>query len=293
MVIPASVTDRNGHYLDGLSACDFDLFDNGQARRVHVDTIGDGLAPVSLVVVVEANDLSSAALAKVRKVGAMISDAVVGANGEAALIEFSNRIRVVADFTSDSDTISNAFYELRFSDEKKARMLDAIAKAVDMLAKRPAPRRANILIIGETRDRGSETKLADVIRRTQVAGVTIYSLSYSSFLTPFTAKPGDYEPPDAGQPNYLAAVSNLARLAKKNTAATLVGATGGRHMSFETQSKLDNDLIGLGKEIHSRYLISFTPDVQAGSGFHRIEIRLKDRPDAVIRARPGYWAGQQ
>lgn len=88
VVVPASVTDRAGHSIDGLTAADFVVLDDGHARTVHVDTSDDALAPVSLVVAVESSDLSCAALAKIRKVGAMIPEAVVGDGGEAAIITF-------------------------------------------------------------------------------------------------------------------------------------------------------------------------------------------------------------
>lgn len=144
-------------------------------------------------------------------------------------------------------------------------------------------------VIGETRDRGSESKLGDLLNKLQRAGTTIYTLNYSAWLTPFTAKPGDYTPPNGGDANYAAAFTEIARLGKKNTVEALTRATGGRRIGFETQSKLENDLIGVGGEIHSRYLISFTPEQGERPSFHKVEVKVRDRPDAIVKARPGYW----
>jgi hypothetical protein len=119
----------------------------------------------------------------------------------------------------------------------------------------------------------------------QRTGVTIYSLTYSAYLTPFTTRASEYSPPSGS------IFTELTRLPKKNTVEALTTATGGRQMKFETKSKLENDLIRLGTEIHSRYLVSFTPDPAQTPSFHHLEVRIKDRPDAVVRARPGYWAG--
>lgn len=60
-------------------------------------------------------------------------------------------------------------------------------------------------------------------------------------------------------------------------------------LRFETQSKLENDLIRLGSEIHSRYVVSFTPEAQKVTTFHKIEMRIKDKPELAVRTRPGYW----
>jgi hypothetical protein len=89
----------------------------------------------------------------------------------------------------------------------------------------------------------------------------------------------------------LTAITETSRLAKQNTVEALTKVTGGRQFKFETKSKLENDLIRLGSEIHSRYFISFTPDLAQASSFHHLEVRIKDRPDAIIRTRPGYWTG--
>ena len=287
--IPTSVTDRNGHPIYGLTASDFIVLDNGSERTIQVDPNDSGLAPIALVVAIQTSDLSSAALAKIQKVGSMITGAVVGENGEVAVLSFDDDIKILQDFTNDANAVGNAFHALKQSDSSRARMLDAADDALGMLSSRPGARRPSILIIGETRDRGSKSKLADLLAKAQRTEVTIYSLNYSVWITPFTAKPDDYAPANDGGGNYLAAFTETARLAKKNTAEALTRATGGRRIGFETQSKLENDLMALGAEIHSRYLLSFTPEQDHHPAFHKVEVKIKDRPDAVIKARAGYW----
>jgi VWFA-related protein len=289
VTVPVSVADQRGGFIYGLNSSDFLLLDDGRARPVRVDIVDSGLAPIALVTLVQTNDISLSALAKIRKVGAMIPEAVVGANGEAAVLAFDDHIRVAQGFTTDADAISKAFRDFKPADNMGARMIDAVDEALKLLATRPGPRRANILIIGESRDRGSEEKLTDLIPKIQRTGVTIYSLTYSAYVTPFTIKPEEYQPTGGGP---LQAVTEIARLRKQNTVAALTDATGGRRFRFEIKSKLENDLIRLGTEIHSRYLISFTPDLNQAPRFHHLQVRIKNHPEAVVRARPGYWAAQ-
>ncbi len=219
----------------------------------------------------------------------MIPEAVAGANGEAAIVTFADEVRVVQNFTSDADAISDVVQDLKPADSGKGRMVDAVAKALEMLAARPKPARSAILIVGESKDRGSESKLNELLPKIQRSGATIYSLTYSAYLTPFTTRGGEYSPPDSG--GLLAAITETARLGKQSTAAVLAAATGGRILKFETKSKLENDLIRLGSEIHSRYIISFTPEEERRTSFHPIEVKVKDKPQFVVRTRPGYWTG--
>ena len=288
VVLPTGVTDRRGHPIPGLTASDFVLLDNARPKPVNVDVIESGLAPIALVVLIQTSDISLSALAKIRKVGAMIPEAVVGENGEAAVVTFDERINVVQDFTRDADQITSAFAGLKPSDAMGGHMIDAVDQALTLLAHRPGSRRSNILIIGESKDRGSKSKLTDLQGKLQHTGVTIYALPYSAYLTPFTTKPEDYAPSGG---NLLTGIAELARLAKQNTADVLTEVTGGTVARFETKAKLEKDLLQVAADVHNRYLVSFVPDQDAPPRFHSITLKIKDHPNAIVRTRPGYWAG--
>ncbi len=169
-------------------------------------------------------------------------------------------------------------------------MLDAVNTALGLFPKGIGPRRANILLIGESRDRGSETTLPEVVARIQHLGVTLYGLTYSAYLTPFTAKPGEYEPPRGGALDLIAVFTEPARLAQANTTKVLLSATGGRQIRFETLRKLERNLIAVGREIHTRYVLSFRAPEEAQPLFHQLDVKVKGRPELLVRARPGYWS---
>ncbi|HEY7211268.1 MAG TPA: VWA domain-containing protein [Bryobacteraceae bacterium] len=284
VVLSASVTDKRGHAIDGLEAADFLVLDEGRPRTVRVDTVADGLAPVALVTLVQTTAMSLSALAKIRKVGAMIPGAVLGANGEAAVVTFDDEIKIAQDFTTDAEAIEGAFKNLKPQDSSGGRMIDAVDEALRSLGGRSGARRAYILIIGENKDRGSKEKLSDLLSKLQASGVTVYSLTYSAYLTPFTTRPEDYQP-TGGSPSYV----EFARLFKQNTAAALTEATGGRRFGFQTKSKLENDLIALGGDLHGRYLLSFSPALDETPGFHSLQVEIRNRPEAVVHTRSGYW----
>ena len=46
----------------------------------------------------------------------------------------------------------------------------------------------------------------------------------------------------------------------------------------------------LAGDIHNRYLVSFVPDVDETQRFHRLTLQIKNRPDAAVLTRPGYWS---
>ncbi|HEX3684447.1 MAG TPA: VWA domain-containing protein [Bryobacteraceae bacterium] len=289
VTIPVSVTDASGNPVEDISATDFVLLDNGRPRPVKVDVLESGISPISFIAIVQTSNMSLAAIAKIRKIGSMIPLAVVGANGAAALVAYDAEVKVVEDFTADADAITEAFSRLKAADATTGHMLDAVDCALDMLAAQPGGHRRNILIIGEAKDRGSKAKLDTIVQKLQRTGTTVYSMNYSKLITPFTMQPDEYEPTG----DYLQAMIELARLAKRNTMSALTETTGGKRFGFETKAGLERDLMLLSKDIHNRYLLSFTPAVEQTSTFHKIEIKVKNAPGAITRARTGYWSTTQ
>jgi VWFA-related protein len=288
VLVAATVTDRKGNLIDGLTADDFVVADDGVRQDIRLDTSDTVLAPVSLVVAVQCSGISAAVLAKINRVGGMIQPLVAGDRGRAAVIAFDDEVRVLQDFTGDQTKIRVAFEHVEPRVIRAGKMIEAVAESVQMLDKRPLNSRRIVLILSESRDRRSKMKLADVIVMAQRAGVLIYPATYSAYATPWTARSED-NPPMPGGPDYMGGMIDLLRLGTTNTAEAFARATGGHHLSFETLSGLENVITRAGEEIHSQYLLSFVPRESNNKGYHHIEVAVPSKSDAIIRARPGYW----
>ena len=321
VLVPVTITDANGRTVDELGPERFVVLDEGHPQIVTVDTIGTGVAPIALIVAIQASGISKPVLEKVRKVGAMIRPLVSGERGCAGVVSFSERVEWLQECTSDEDLIARAFERVRQGEPKKARMLDAAADAIEHLKKYPNSRRV-LLLISESRDRGSETALEQVMMAAQTEGVTVYSATYSAIATAFTTKSsstGDPHPPKVpGRPSeqtgtlsgappqcgpygcpdpqlpppeqrvdILGGIGELARLGKTNTTQALAKATGGTIFPFTRLKGLEQAIQKLGDELHSQYLLSFTP-ADSRPGYHRLEVQVSGG-DFRIRARPGYW----
>lgn len=288
VLVPVTVTDRKGHSVDGLTADDFVVRDEGKVQKIRLDTSDTVLAPVSVVIAVQASGISAVALAKIQKVGAMIQPLIAGDRGRAAVIAFDDDVTLQQGFTSDGTKLRTAFETIRPGTIRKARLFDASLEAVKLLETRPESNRRVLFLLSESRDRNSKAKLAQVIERVQRAGVAVYPITYSVQKIAWTAKPED-NPTMPGGPDLLGAITEPARLATRNAADALASATGGRHLSFATLDGLEQAIQRAGDEIHSQYLLSFTPGESGSPAYRKLEVLVPSRNDVVIRARPGYW----
>ena len=160
-----------------------------------------------------------------------------------------------------------------------------------MLDKRPPGERKILILIGESKDRGSATPLGEALKVIQQAAVTVYAAAWSPYETAFTTK-GTDTPNATSDTDLLAGIGELGRLAKRDSAKELVHATGGEKLSFATVKGLERDLTRLGEELHGQYLLSFpAPDAEAG--YHTLEVRVKNQHGLKIRARDGFWVAEK
>ena len=233
VVVPTTITDREGHYARGLTPEDLQLFDNNVPRKIQVEEL---TMPISVVVAIQTTQTAWAALDKIKKVGSMIEPLVAGDRGRCAVIWYDQAVTLAQDFTSDTATLEGAFKQIQAGGAGGS-AIEAVDKALEMLEKRKDDRKV-IFVIGESRDRSSKTPLEQVISRAQRDNVTVYYITYSKFLTPFTSRwdevcdehGNNCQPrtPEWGDTNLLAVFSEMHALAKTNIADAFAKYTGGR-----------------------------------------------------------------
>jgi VWFA-related protein len=309
VLAPVTVTDRNGDFVSGLMPSDFRLLDNGKPQRITEDAASH---PISVVVAIQANAEVEKILPQIQKLGALLQAQVLGDEGEVAVLAFDHRIQTLTDFTSDPDKIAMALKKLK-AGSWTSTLNDATLEAINMLRKRPVTRRRAILLISESRDKGSQIKPREVLTQADFANVAIYSVDISKTMASLTATPPpprpDLTPPGgkhlpAGEVSTPTtesqnAMGNWAPLLKDvfdaskgafvaNPLDIYTRYTGGRQYSFIKQGTLDRAVSDIGAELHSQYLLTYSPNNQDEGGFHAITVQVL-RPDLKIRTRDGYY----
>ena len=316
---PVVVRNSKGEMVHNLDAKDFQVTDNGVRQQItHFDLGSD---PVSMVVLVETSSRVSALLPQVRKTGILLTQTVMGPTGEGAVVSFNDAIDKLQDFTANGDLIESTMSQLP-EGTSGAKLYDAMAAGVEMLSGRPRqsaekfPSRRILMILAEAADEGSVSKLGEVLRKAQLANVTIYSVGLSTTRSELQAKhppetqapitppgtfgrppfPGSIQTPDTAAEaqgvdiTALAvwAVQHAENVVKGQALEAAAAATGGVHISTFRDRSIENAIDEIGGELHSQYNLSYSPTDATSSGYHEIEVSV-DKRNLKVRARPGYY----
>jgi len=286
-MIPVTVQDRNRRPIDGLKVEDFVLLDNEQPRRLESETV---YHPIALVCLVQSSANSAAALTKIRPAGALVGHLITGDRGLAALVAYGASPAILQPLMRSQATLAQSFRDIR-AGGGSARLHDGVVSGARLLAEAPRSHRKVMLIIGERRDRGSETRLEEALSLVQRDNIAVYGITYSPSLSQFAVKQQEAAP--ASGMNLSVLFSHLRQTGKADSLRALTHYTGGRVLGFLSQKAIEQALTTIGEELHSQYLLSFVPPVESQTEYHSIQVRVVSRPDAQVRSRPAYWMSER
>jgi VWFA-related protein len=310
VISPTTVRDRSGAFINGLQLQDFELYDNNKLQKISADVRDE---PLSVVIAIQKSSNLDSIMPKIQRVGSMLNALVAGQDGEVAVLAFDHRVQVLQDFTNETEKVSEAMKKI-VTGSNNHKLVDAVMDSIRMLKNRPKDRRRVLLLISEKRDKGSENELREALTAAQFANVAIYSIDISTLVATLTAKPeiprpqpipttaqhipagGALTPTTIDQNynngNFIPAFVDIFKAVKAifvdDQLDVFTRFTGGKQYSFVSEKSLEKAVQGISEEIHSQYLLSYTPNNQTEGGYHEIKVTV-NRPNLEIRTRPGYW----
>jgi VWFA-related protein len=178
IVVPALVRNKAGQLVFTLAAKDFTLTDDGIEQKLTLEEETGG-EPLALVVVVETGGAGARQLDKYHTLGTMIDSIAGNVKHKVAVVEFDSEPRLFQNFTSNANTVQDAMDGLSPGDNGAA-ILDGLAFALDLLRKQPPVYRRAILLLSETVDNGSHTKLEEALHTISDTNTSIYSIGFST-----------------------------------------------------------------------------------------------------------------
>ena len=256
----ATVTDAQKRLVPDLNQDDFQILDNDKPQSI--DVFVKEVQPITIVVMLDTSASMTGNLKLLEQAAEQFllrmlpkDKGLVGA--------FNDKIEFFpATFTSDRDTLIRSLRDLDFGNP--TRLYDAIAASMVRLDK--VDGRRVVLVFTDGDDTGSRADGGSVLDQARREEVMIYAVGLRSDY--FNGARQVRSKPDSG----------LKRLAEE---------TGGGYFELDDTSDLAPTFTRVAQELHSQYVLGFTPTVLDGK-IHRIAVKAKG--GMTVRARRSYVA---
>jgi VWFA-related protein len=289
VLLPTLVKDSQGHVIYGLQAKDFIVEDDGVEQSARLDETHEG-QPISLVVAIQTGRRASYEFPRIQGLYTMLDPLFAMGASRVAIVEFDSQVKLTRDFSTDESLIDADLMNLQPGDDG-AGILDAIRYSMGLLQKEPDDRLRVLLLISETHDHGSHTKVDDVVAAIGQSNALMYALAFSPGLSNIldTGRGNNKNEMHEGA-NFLDLAYRTAQLMRKNVPEAVTHMTGGEYEVFATRKKFEVRMNDFTNHLQSRYLLSFAPK-KPHPGLHLLRVRVKDGKDAAVLSRTSYWAG--
>ena len=259
-----TVTDSTGRLVPDLTAEDFEVYDNG--KRQPLTVFENKSNPIAVVVMLDTSGSMTLILDLVKAAAEQFLIRMLPED-VARVGAFNDKIQFLPKetFTGDRDELIRHLKDLDFG--YPTRLWDAVDESIRKLE--GVPQRKVILVFTDGADTASRRDLDDVMQEARKREVMVYSIGLSTEI--FNGQRRIRSMPDKG----------LRKLSEE---------TGGGYFLLKTSDELGPTFTRVAQELHSQYVLGFTPEVLDGKT-HRLEVKV-NKPGMNVRARKTYVAAE-
>ena len=253
----ASIHDKKGHFVDGLSRENFEVFEDGKPQPIAAfDSTSQSL---SCAILLDTTGSMSEALPRVKNSIVKLIDEL-GPEDSVAIYTFDQRLVIRQDFTTDKSAAKRA--ALRTRAEGQTALFDALSEAAQELSQRAGKKVLILFTDGD--DNSSALNASAAVARAKKAGVPLYAIAEGEATRS----------------------RNLRKLLDE-----LSERTGGAAYKVEKPGEIEQVFHEISEDVRHLYMISYRPPQGANDGkWRKIDVTVKGPKDYRIRAKEGYFA---
>jgi VWFA-related protein len=300
VIVPVTVTDPRGRFVEDLKREDFTLYDEDRLQQITFFT-RERNQPVVIGFLVDLSNTNRLQWDKFREAIQDLVLAIMEPEGKpdprfsGYLIGYSTEAELMVNTTNDPTPILERVRKMKPGGG--AAMFDAVYQACTsrtLVKGEPIEPRRVIVIVGDGHDNASKKGLDEVVELAQRNLVTVYGVSTTAFgftsageanLNRLTSSTGGrvvYPLQDV----YKDVDGYLSKPSDEGNYALKVG-TGG--YASQIMKGIVEAIAATAGEIQLQYILRYSPsETDVNKVFRRIEVRV-NVPSVKVRAREGYF----
>jgi VWFA-related protein len=313
----ATVRDKHGKTVSTLSKDDFTLTEDGHPQPIDYFARESDL-PLRLGLLVDTSLSQRRVLEQERSASYSFLDHLLRPDKDQAfVIHFDREVELLQEFTPSRPKLQAALQLLQTPELDGGRggggqgsggypgggnsggggrgrrggagtlLYDAVYLAGDEIMSKQQGRKA-VIILSDGVDHGSKESLPTAIEMAQRSDTVVYSILFKD---------------DEGYGNSMARMGGMGgggrrgsrfpqqeRPDGKKILQQISKETGGRLFEVSKKETIDKIYADIEEELRNQYSLGYAPDKNAGAGYHKIQLTVKQK-DLVVQARDGYYSG--
>lgn len=278
VTLPVSVLDPKGRLISGLSAQDFDIFENGVQQEVGYFASIE--SPFTVVLLLDVSPSTKYKISDIQDAAISFVDQL-RREDDLVVVTFSKKIDVISRQKTSFHRIRSAIRQTEFGDGTS--IYEAVDYAVDNLLNGISGRKA-IVILSDGVDTSSKiSTYYKTIKRAERLDTLIYSVRYNTFA----------DNQFAGNKQYSIGASPAEYKRGKAYLKELSDATGGRLFEAETNESLTTAFKNISDELRQQYSLGYYPTIDGKDGERRaIRIRV-NKANYYVKSKENYVFGSR
>ena len=284
VIVPVMAMDKDGKYLPGLAAADFEVYEDGVKQEIS--DFGGAETPIHVALVLDVSGSTSYKLEDIQDAAMDFVDQL-RPQDRVMVVSFDSQTRVEAEFTNEREKLIRAI--MRTHPGPRTSVRDAIDLTMTERLDKIQGRKAIVVFTDGVDNASYMATWEDVKARVEESGVIVYPVRYNTLedWIPFSTAP-------AAQPNARVTGGNIdikevyerAAQSLKNLAAV----SGGRYYEVETIGDTKQAFANIADELRRCYWLGYyLANTTHDGNYHKINVVI-GKPGAIVRARKGYRA---
>jgi len=249
----ASVLDRAGHPVEGLTQRNFTPIEDGVKQQiVRFEQVRD--QPIHAAVAIDISASMDPNIAEARQAAFAFFQQAIKPKDRASLIIFNDHPSLAVKFTNDVNELAGGLAGLKA--ERGTALYDSVVFSLFYFNGVKGQRA--LLILSDGKDEGSRFSFEDAVEYARRAGVTIYGIG-------------------------------LGKDVDKKHLAKISEETGGRTFFVKAAAELGPIYAEIERELRSQYLVAYqSTNTNDENAFRAVELKV-DRPGIEVKTIRGYY----
>ena len=271
----ATVRDRNGQIVKGLTRDDFALREDGEPQTIRYFSRESDL-PLTIGLMVDTSRSQTSVLEPERRASLTFLEQVLREGTDRAfVVHFDTQVETLQGFTSSRQELAAALDRLAIPGHFATLLYDAIRESSERLMRTQKGRKAFILL-SDGVDYKSKTTLGTAIEYAQRSDTIIYSILFAEHTRLY--RPGK------------AAVQGILHERGRKVMRRLASETGGAYFEVTKDDPIEAIYAWIEDELRNQYSIGYTPTLSSKPGqYHKVSLGTK-RLGLVVQTRDGYYS---